>query len=72
MRYHTAARGPDISRNVIISGYVALQQLHECFAKIVSVIIDETGPRAGFALRAVVWRPLPYRTKTSEHYRNEA
>ena len=52
INYYTTVRGPDILRNMIVSGYVAFYKINKCFVNISSFIIDK------MASRAVVWRPL--------------
>jgi len=43
--YHTTVRGPDISRNAIVSGYIPIYQINTCFAKVLSYssIVDKNG-----------------------------
>jgi len=49
---HKLSQGPDILRNVIVSGYVALYQTNKFFVKKLFIIDNTTS-------RALVWRPLP-------------
>jgi len=47
---HKLSQGPDILRNVIVSGYVTFYQINNFFVK-KNFIVDKTSSRA------VVWRP---------------
>jgi len=41
MSFYTTLRGPDISRNVIISGYVTFYQHNKCFVKILFSLLKK-------------------------------
>jgi len=60
---YTIVRGPDILRNVIVSGYATSYQIKN-ISQIYFFIIDklssrpdEMASRTGFGPRVVVWRP---------------
>jgi len=46
MSYYTTVRGPDILRNVIVSGYVTFYQISKFFVNIYFFIIDKMYSRA--------------------------
>ena len=54
---YTTVRGPDILRNVVVSGNVAFYQINKFSVDICFFVIDKIASRGGFGPRAVVWRP---------------
>ena len=64
MNYDTTIRGPNILRNVIISGYVIFYQINKCFVNLYFFVIDKMSLRpVEMASQAVVWKPLKYITR---------
>jgi len=51
-------RRPDISRNVIVLGYVTFCQINKCFVKVSFFIIDKIYLRAVWGPQVAVWRLL--------------